>query len=119
MKPVDSGAAKERYSSAKTLVKSATPTKQFDVLLSQVVTSCPVDVMPGATDISTLAMPQQVQTPLLDITIADLISLYFSAFAHKSIPSLLSLQLLLQDVQPLRGEVRQVAGVRHLGPAHH
>ena len=60
VKPVDSGAAKERYSSAKTLVKSATPTKQFDVLLSQVVTSCPVDIMPGATDISTLAMPQQV-----------------------------------------------------------
>jgi DNA polymerase II small subunit/DNA polymerase delta subunit B len=40
--------------------ESAVPIKEFDILLAQLLGSCPVDLIPGKSDPTNLSMPQQV-----------------------------------------------------------
>lgn len=50
---------KDRYTSSKVQSELAAPVKRLDVLLAQVLGSCPVDLMPGKLDPVNVSLPQQ------------------------------------------------------------
>jgi DNA polymerase delta subunit 2 len=60
--------SKRKYGVAeRSQVDSMSAFKQLDVFLSDLASSVPVDLMPGATDPATLALPQQVCTPMVSV----------------------------------------------------
>lgn len=63
--PTDPMQLKEKFSSQKYKASLSTPSKQFDIWVAQLLSSCHVDVMPGATDPANTALPQQPFHPCL------------------------------------------------------
>jgi DNA polymerase delta subunit 2 len=63
--PTDPVQLKEKFSSQKYKASLSTPSKQFDIWVAQLLSSCYVDVMPGATDPANIAVPQQPFHPCL------------------------------------------------------
>jgi DNA polymerase II small subunit/DNA polymerase delta subunit B len=63
--PTDPMQIKEKFSSQKYKASLSTPSKQFDIWVAQLLSSCSVDVMPGASDPANTALPQQPFHPCL------------------------------------------------------
>lgn len=57
--PGSAVATRDRQSTAKSQVQQSETSRELDVILSQFLTSCPVDILPGASDPSSLLLPQQ------------------------------------------------------------
>lgn len=57
---VDLHDLRERFGNNKLKASLSTPSKQLDVFLAQLLTSCFVDIMPGRSDPANAALPQQV-----------------------------------------------------------
>lgn len=56
---------KDKFSSQKYKASLSTPSKQFDIWVAQLLSSCYVDVMPGVSDPANIALPQQPFHPCL------------------------------------------------------
>eukprot|EP01033_Poteriospumella_lacustris_P003941 gene3941-2802_t len=63
--PTDPLQLKEKFGTQKYKASLSTPSKQFDIWVAQLLSSCFVDVMPGATDPANIAVPQQPFHPCL------------------------------------------------------
>lgn len=61
----DPNAIKEKFSTQKYKASLSVPSKQLDVWIAQLLSSCFVDIMPGATDPANIAIPQQPFHPCL------------------------------------------------------
>lgn len=57
--------SKDKAVSAKQQAAAVAPLNQFDMFLAQLLASCPVDVLPGETDPSSINFPQQPLHPCL------------------------------------------------------